>query len=139
MKDKNKQMWKKLLLEQEYPEKNIDKILDYIEIHSDYEVLSGRLEKSTLHLALKLFQELDLDNIEFIKKNDRVKTNVLTFNFDDILDVPDVEMEMSRIFVEETRKMFEKILETKKVYIFLVFSEIVVSDDIMVFNRFYLE
>lgn len=139
MKDKNKAMWKKLLIEQEYDEKNIDKILDYIEIHSDYEVLSGRLEKSTLHLALKLFQELDLTNIEFVKKNDKVKTNVLRFDFSNLLDVPDLEMEMSMVFVEETRKMLEKILETKKIYIFLLFSEIVVGDEIMVFNRFYLE
>lgn len=139
MKDKNKMMWRKLLIEQEYPEKNIDKILDYVEIHSDYEVLSGRMEKSTLHLALKLFQDLDLTNIEFIKRNDKVKTNVLTFDFGDITDIPNFELETSRVFVEETRKMLEKILETKKVYIFLLFSEIVAGDNIMVFNRFYFE
>ena len=136
---KNRQMWRKLLLEQEFDEKNIDKILDYIEIHVDYELLNGKKNKSTLHLALRLFQVLDLTNVVFIKESDKVKTNVLTFNFDNIRDIMNVEMEMSRVFVDETRKMFEKILETKKVYIFMVFSEVNDGDDVMVFNRFYIE
>ena len=121
-------------------ERYYEKIADYLDIHSDFEVINKITpDNSTIHLAVRTLSKLNLDKIEFIKLCDEVKTNVVNFDFRE-LSGNDISEHINSVVVNEISKMLDEILKTSKLKIFMLFSQI--SEDsgkLMVFNRFYIE
>lgn len=126
-------------------ERYYEKIADYLDIHSDFEVINKiSPDNSTIHLAVKTLSKLNLDKIEFIKLCDEVKTNVVRFDFKKLLDgglsKDVITGEINNAMVNGVSKMLEEILKTNKLKIFMLFSQITGEDGgFMVFNRFYIE
>lgn len=138
-KEKIKKSWIQLLRSFEFPEESLEKVYEYAQNHMDYE-LTGKnykLEDSTLSQALSTLRKINLNDVEFVKVNDEVKTNVVKFSFGHN-NFPDIFEEAT--IVDEIRNMLIEIQQTKKLYIFMLFSEIKqIEGDVMVFNRFYIK
>ena len=126
-------------------ERYYEKIADYLDIHSDFEVINKITpDNSTIHLAVRTLSKLNLDKIEFIKLCDEVRTNVVKFDFAELIDsslsADAMSGEINNSLVEEIVKMLEEITKTNKLKIFMLFSQILCEkNEIMVFNRFYIE
>ena len=139
--EKIKKSWVKLLKDSEFPDDKIDKVFEYCQNHMDYELYGRNIkaDESTIHLALNVLKKINLDDVEFVKVNDEVRTNVVKFNF--IEDsFPNHNLNGDSIMIEEIINMLVEIQQTKKLYIFLLFSEMKQIDgNIMVFNRFYIK
>jgi hypothetical protein len=130
--------WKKMLLDMGIDDDKVDKLLPYIEVHVDYELntkITNIVKSTTLGIAVSILNKIDKNKVKFVKLNDDVRTNVLQFEFDENIS----EEEANTVIINETVKMLNHILETKKINIFLLASEInIVDDTYIVFNRFYL-
>ena len=139
MEEKQKTKWLNLLRSFEFPEESLEKVFEYSQNHMDYELTgkNSKLEDSTLSLALSTLKKINLDTVEFVKINDDVRTNVVKFSFEHDC-YPDLFEEAT--IVDEISNMLIKIQETKKLYIFMLYSELkLVDGDVMVFNRFYIK
>ena len=138
-KEKIKKSWVTLLKSFEFPDDKIDEVFEYCQNHMDYELYGRNIkaDESTIHLALNVLKKIDLNTVEFVKINDDVRTNVVKFNFDHD-NYPDIFEEAT--IVEEISNMLIEIQQTKKLYIFLLFSEVKqIDSEVMVFNRFYIK
>lgn len=135
----NSNDWKNMLVEVGIEDNKIEKILSYIENHVDYELATNKELKfadSSLSIAIRVLSKIDLTDVNFIKLDDRVRTNVLTFEFNDEIN----ETELHYVITNEIVRLFEQILKSgKKINLFLIASEIKVVDGVYyVFNRFYI-
>ena len=141
--------WSKLLIEMGFSTKSIDKILEYVEVHCGYEILFPiHFEKErtvTLPYSLKVLLQLEqnglLDKIHFVSHpSDEVpiESYMSKYGIDsDELRTISEEAIISRI-IEDTVLNLKKLLESKEIYIYILFSDIRNIDNVLhVFNRFY--
>lgn len=146
--------WKIILNEMGFNEKHYNKLLSYIETHTNYEnniylsTIKNPIGGTTLPLALKTLSKLDnFDNINFINtfskkinnKNYQTGTYRLNMNYEDIdlKQIPDLEMFLSSDFCEKSIEFFNK--KENNMYIYILFSEITQDNKIFNISHRYFE
>lgn len=155
----DKNFWKPILKELNFPEEKYDILTKYIQRHTRYEtneslnILENKSpleEMSTLPMALKVLSKLNLDKVHFIdapilESKDGNPYQVETIgvsheiNHDELHLVNDIEVHISTQLIEKTLKFLNEKLETEHLYIYVLFNTIKKFDNgqLMTTHRFF--
>jgi len=147
----NKEKWEEMLLEIGFKPEHLDMVNKYASVHTQYELINvlqsdKGFPESTLPYALRVFLQLQNEGyLDKLHSVDRVSgegivpiiTHVTKYQFDSD-DYPFLnEDAMASSFTADTAENLMKLMESKEVYIYMLFSDMKTFDNILhIFHRF---
>jgi len=156
----NWEKWGKLITDLGFKPEFNDIVNNYIEVHTGNEMINiaheaGKIPDSRLPYALRVLLVLQnnncLDKIHFVKSpfsgveinGELVDCPIITvmtkyhYEHDALRAVEDKEGYMSYNFTKDTAENLMKLMESKEVYIYMLFSDMKAIDNVLhIFHRF---
>lgn len=148
----NWEKWGKLIVDLGFKPEFIDIVNNYVEVHTGNEMINivhkaGEIPESRLPYALRVLLHLQnndcLDKIQFVKHPTfegapPTTTLMTTYRFGDELNfAEDKEAYMASVFTMDTAENLIKLMKSKEVYIYMLFSDISTNENMLhIFHRF---